>query len=185
MTILVNITSPTPAFHISINITIPDPLLVVRTTINATGTNVTNSSSQPYAGGTTLSLYVNQLLGNETVRVVVHGYISPDAERGVSIKPLADMDYSSLPGEGLEGGEKYHDFIPLPSIVISSLSTNLTLLSTSEKLTIDNSLTFNEVGQFDAVFSRLVGPMKELTIIVSHDGADLINILGLKMSYEG
>ena len=185
MTILVNITSPTPAFHVSINITIPDPLVVVRTTINATGTNVTNSSSQSYPEGTILSLYANQLTGDETVRVVVYGYTSLDAERGVSIKPLADMDYTSLPGEGQEAGEKYHDVIPLPSIVISSLSTNLTLLSTSEKLTIENSLTFNEVGQFDAVFSGLVGPMEELTITVSHNGADRINILGVKSSYKG
>lgn len=185
LTVIFNISSPTPAFHIAINTTVPHPLLEVRSVPGSTGTTITGSRSFLHATETTLSLTSDRIYDEETVQNEVHGYISHSAVGGQSITLMARMFYTSLPGEGDQSGEEYSDIVALPPIFISSLAMSVSLVSTTDPATDSNLLTFNEAANFNALLTGLIGPISELTVTISHDNANLIKIVGITVRYEG
>ena len=186
MAVVVNIVSPTPAFHVTINITIPHLFLVVGFQITPNNVNIASNSTQYDADKTTLSIITPLLFDVSSVKIDIQGYISPSALPGQSVDPYVMLHYTSLPSDGEGGaGEEYSDVVPIPNVLISSVTISFNLTATSDQFTDSNLLTYHEFGVFELTLADLNGPISELTVSGSHDKLHHLSIAHVSISFQG
>ena len=169
------VSSDTPAFNLIINITFPNSVTILQSTSN--GTETTTISSTSIGDSNLIQLNVSYF--NSSLQLEIDIKINNNISVGTLLQPLSSMEYSSLP----EDGELYSEEVDIPPIFIGDISSNVSLIFTSEPETFNATIIYHEFAVIEVVTS-IVGPVIDFTVEIITNENDL-NIVNGQASYFG
>ena len=175
LTLNFTVTSDTPAFNLTINVTFPNFITVLNSSANGIEMIPT---PELLSDVTFILLNTSQLSNSSTLKLEIYFKII-NASVGILLQPESSMKYLSLPNDG----EIYNEEVEIPSIFIAAIEINASLIHTSEQGTENATITYHEFAIIEIVIG-IVGPIIELTLNITTE-EDALNVINGQESHVG